>query len=237
MSKLSESFEALRQTLASYSDPEQAERSGRLLKTSARVLGVTPDVIRQMAKEFYIDRGRRFSLNRVYPFLKELWNSEIWEEKRLAVHLLDFYRREYDWNVFDYLNRWLDDVEDATLGDALSKELAFLLKKYPDRLASIRKWTTSQNLWRRRAAATTLFLPKPESGSHLVVETEDAFAIAEQLLNDPNVVVQKGVARLLKFAARDDREAVESFAKNHLEELPRAVKKLLKERINYGLND
>ncbi|NOY77931.1 MAG: DNA alkylation repair protein [Calditrichaeota bacterium] len=230
MSKLSESFEALRQTLASYGDPDQAERSARLLKTSARVLGVTADRIHQLAKEFYIDRGRRFSLNRAYPFLKELWNSDIWEEKRLAVHLLNFYRQDYEWTVFDYLSRWLDDVDDATLGDALSKELAFLLKKYPERLASVRKWTTSQNPWRRRAAATTLFLPKSEAGSHLVVGTEEALAIAEQLLNDSNIMVQKGVARLLKFAAKDDPEAVASFSKNHWEDMPKAAKKVLKER-------
>ncbi len=236
MSKLSESLDALHQTLLSYGEPEQVERTTRLLKTSARVLGVRSDIIRRLARDYYTTRGHRFALDRVYPFLKEMWNSDIWEEKRLAIYLLDFYRREYDWNLFDYLSRWLDDVEDATLCDALSQELAVLLKMYPERLASVRKWTTSQNSWRRRASATALFLPKPESGIHLIVETEEALAIAEQLLNDPIIVVQKGVARLLKFAAKDAPEAVESFMQSHREEMPKTAKKLLKERFNYGLN-
>ena len=199
-----------------------------MLKTSARVLGVRSDLIRRLAKDYYIAQGHRFALNRVYPFLKEMWNSDIWEEKRLAIHLLDFYRREYDWNLFDYLSRWLDDVEDATLCDALSQELAVLLKMYPERLTSIQKWTTSKNPWRRRASTTALFLPKPESGSHLVVGTEDVLAIAAQLLNDPTIVVQKGVARLLKFAAKDEPEVVESFVKNHSKEMPKTIKKLVK---------
>ena len=233
MSKLSESFDALHQTLLSYGEPEQVERTTRLLKTSARVLGVRSDLIRRIAKDYYTAQGHRFALNRVYPFLKEMWNSEIWEEKRLAIHLLDFYRREYDWNLFDYLSRWLDDVEDATLCDALSQELAVLLKMYPERLASIQKWEANENPWRRRASATALFLPKPESGAHLAIGMEDALAIAEQLLNDPTIVVQKGVARLLKFAAKDDPEAVESFMKRHQEQISKIVKRSLREVINF----
>jgi len=231
MPKLSEFFDALHQTLLSYGEPEQVERTTRLLKTPARVLGVRSDLIRRLAKDYFTAQGHRYTLIRVYPFLKEMWNSEIWEEKRLSIHLLNFYRREYDWNLFDYLSRWLDDVEDATLCDALSRELAFLLKMYSERLASVRKWTASPNPWRRRASATILFLPKPESGMHLVVGTEDALAIAEELLNDRTIVVQKGVARLLKFAAKDTPEAVESFVQSHREEMPKAIHKLLKERM------
>ncbi len=227
MSRISELFENVRISLLSYSDPAQAERSRRLLKTSFRVLGVDPHLLRQLAADFYTGSGHRFHLDRVYPFLKELWNSEVWEEKMLALAILSYYRDEYDWDLFDYLNRWADDLDDATLTDALGHELARLIRQFPQKITMVQRWVESPSPWRRRLAAVSLFLPKAEKGAHLVLDAEQALQVAEKLLQDPSAVVQKGLAQLLKYTRRDDPEAVDAFVSRHNQALSKAVRKSL----------
>ncbi len=227
MSRLSELFDSTRVSLLSYSDPVQAERSRRLLRTSFRVLGVDSRLLKQLASDFYTSAGHRFRLDQVYPFLKELWNSEVWEEKRLSLAILSHYQSEYDAGLFDYLSRWADDLDDVTLTDALGRELARIVKAFPRKLERVAHWVESSDPWRRRLAAVSLFQPKAQDGAHLVVEIDKALELAAQLLGDPSTVVQKGVARLLKYAARDNPEAVRTFVSEHKADLSKVVRRSL----------
>jgi 3-methyladenine DNA glycosylase AlkD len=129
--------------------------------------------------------------------------------------------------LFDYLSRWADDLDDATLTDTLGRELARLVKQFPQKLKMLDRWTTSPNPWRRRLAVVSLFLPKAEDNRHLVCEVEQGLQLAEKLLDDPSVVVQKGLAQLLKYARRDAPDAVQAFLDAHDEKISKVVRKSL----------
>ncbi len=230
MSRISELFESVRISLLSYGDPEQAERSRRRLRTSFRVLGVEPKQLRQLASDYYTSSGHRFHLDRLYPFLKDLWNSDVWEEKMLALAILSQYREEYDWDLFDYLSRWTEDLDDATLTDALGHELARLIRLFPQKVKMVQRWVESPKPWRRRLAAVSLFLPKAEEGKHLVTEVDQALRVAEALVSDSSVPVQKGLAQLLKYVGRDAPEALQEFVAAHSDSLSKVVRKSLSAR-------
>lgn len=225
MSKLLVGFEALHITLLSFGDPQQAVRSKRLLKTSAKVLGISDDRISLLSRDFYHRYGHRYELTQVYPFLRRLWHSDIWEERMLTLRILNRYRKEFDRNLFGRLSRWLNEVEDTVLCDALGHQIALIVKAYPQQAVHIRKWTHSDNVWRRRTAAVSLFLPKPEDGKHLVLDLQSALEIVEPLIEDQNVLVQKGVAAFFKKAVKDEPAQTEEFLRKRQDRLPPIIKK------------
>jgi 3-methyladenine DNA glycosylase AlkD len=123
-------------------------------------------------------------------------------EERLA-ELYDLYIRRHD-----RINNW--DLVDLAAYFVVGKYLA---DKPRDILYKLAR---SKNMWERRTAivATAHFILRMK-------QTEDTFAIAEVLVNDPEDLVRKGTGWMLRTAGDKDRRSLLTFLDKYAATMPR----------------
>lgn len=119
--------------------------------------------------------------------------------------LNDLYIRRHD-----RINNW--DLVDLAAYYVVGKYLA---DKPRDILYKLAR---SKDMWERRTAivATAHFIFK-------LKQTDDTFAIAEILVNDPEDLVHKGTGWMLRAAGDKDRERLLTFLDKHAATMPRVL--------------
>ncbi len=105
-----------------------------------------------------------------------------------------------------------------------------MVKKYPYLINNIIKWTSSDNRWLRRGAASSLIIPVSEG-----LFKKEAFEIASLLLFDKDDLVQKGVGWLLKTLSKNYEDDVFFYIKTRKHFMSRtilryAIEKMPKEK-------
>ena len=138
----------------------------------------------------------------------------------VAVDWAVFVRRQYDTNDLPRFERWLKEyVRGWGMCDALCcGPLGMLISDFPELAPRARKWTTSRNLWFRRAAAVSL-IPSVRNKKSF----ELAIEIANALLLDAEDYVQKGYGWLLKEASKKYQEEVFEFVLERKDRMPRTA--------------
>jgi 3-methyladenine DNA glycosylase AlkD len=89
---------------------------------------------------------------------------------------------------------------------------------YPKYLSELKKWSKSNNRWKRRAAAVSLVVPA-RKGKFL----KEVFGIANILLPDEEDLVQKGYGWMLKEASRKHQKEVYNFVIKNKKVIPRTA--------------
>ncbi|MBN1212810.1 MAG: DNA alkylation repair protein [candidate division Zixibacteria bacterium] len=115
-------------------------------------------------------------------------------------------KKDFEKNDFPRFERWLKKyVNNWGACDHLcTGPLGHLVLLYPELSAKTKKWTTSKNLWLRRAAAVSLIVPVRNK-----LLLDEVFQTADNLLSDSEDLVQKGYGWMLKVAG--DRYPDEVF--------------------------
>jgi 3-methyladenine DNA glycosylase AlkD len=117
------------------------------------------------------------------------------------------------------LERWLGDyVDNWGNCDHICGIIGVLIALYPDLSRRRMKWTSSKNLWMRRASAVSLIEPVKRG-----LLLDDAFKTARKLLNDEEDLVQKGYGWMLKVAGDYFFEDVRDFVMEHKDVMPRTA--------------
>jgi 3-methyladenine DNA glycosylase AlkD len=119
--------------------------------------------------------------------------------------LYDLYLRRHD-----RINNW--DLVDLAAYYVVGKYLADKPRDILYQLAA------SKDLWERRTAilATAHFILKMK-------QTDDTFAIAEILVNDPEDLVNKGTGWMLRTAGDKDKKRLCAFLDKHAATMPRVL--------------
>ena len=100
---------------------------------------------------------------------------------------------------FHTVDLWVDLLTNWANTDGLSAWIiASIVKKDPSLTDRLLEWTTSENRWRRRAAAVSL-VPIARKGDML----NQVFQIADRLMSDGDDMVRKGGGWLLKEASKE----------------------------------
>lgn len=214
MLKLSE----LKQELRKYATKERAKSNRWYFKTGKgeygegdQFIGVTMPDLRKAVKEF-----------RELPVedTKKLLFSKIHEE-RLASLLIFVYQFEkgdenekkeiYNFYIKNAknVNNW--DLVDSSAGYIVGQ---YLLDKRKDILY---KFARSKNLWKKRIAVISTF------AFIRADEFEDAFEIAEILLNDKHDLIHKAVGWMLREVGNRSIKEEEIFLKKHYAIMPRTM--------------
>jgi len=199
-------------------DPARAVHSAGYFRTGKGeygegdvFLGVSVPVLRKVALK-YLDLDM--------PDLQKLLESKIHEYRAAALEILvaQYERGEkktreeivrfYLKNT-SHINNW--DLVDASsrpiLGEYLLTHSRGVLKKLGK----------SKNLWERRIAmVSTMTLVWAD-------ELDDAFQIAEMLLDDKHDLIHKAIGWVLREAGRKDRKRLVAFLKKHYARLPRTA--------------
>jgi len=92
---------------------------------------------------------------------------------------------------------------------------AFIFQ-FPKFISNVKEWTQSPNRWIRRASAVvTIYSVRRQK--HL----KEIFEIADILLTDPDVMVQKGYGWMLKETSNHYPKEVFDYVIRHRREMPR----------------
>lgn len=216
------SLSELRAHLRDISNPEVAKSSLWFFKTGPGqygegdvFIGIKVPVLRAAAK-----KAKDLSL----PELQTLLDSEIHEERLIALHILDAqYAKTADPKIVDFylknahrINNW--DLVDSSASYILGTHL---LTHDPKILYTLVK---SKNLWERRIAiiSTAAFIR--------VGRFEHTLALAESLLTDKHDLMHKAVGWMLREVGKKDQTVLEKFLTAHASHMPRTALRYAIER-------
>jgi 3-methyladenine DNA glycosylase AlkD len=175
--------------------------------------------LRKFAVRFRRSIVRERGMDFVVQVADELFSGRILEEKVMAVFLLEKQTKNFDDSEFQLLAAWLDRVTSWADHDALAHYLLSpMVAAEPGRCREVFRWAKSPNRWRRRAACVALVRGVRERKFFPQIER-----LSNQLLNDEDDMVQKGLGWLLREAAKADRERTLPYLMNIRKKAPRLV--------------
>lgn len=218
---------SLKKELLKLSDVNKRDFLPRFFKTGKGqygegdvFIGVTVPKSRLVAKQYLFLK---------FSDLKELLNSEIHEERLVALFVLvDQFKKEKDRRkeIFDFYLKHKARVNNWDLVDSSAPYIVggYLLDK-ADRGILV-KLAKSASLWNRRIAivATMAFI---KEGNF-----KDTFEISEILLEDKEDLIHKAVGWMLREVGKKDQGKLEEFLKNHYKKIPRTALRYAIERFD-----
>ena len=195
------------------------------------VLGVSVPELRAIVSAFRKEH-RALEPGGLNRLAAGLWKGSTFEEKALAVEILNRYATMLDDDSWRLMDRWVDEVAGWGLCDWLgSGPVSTIVHVHPTRFREILRWTTSKNLWRRRIAVYALrdFV---RAG-----ELDKPFQLLERLAYDKEFWVQRAVGTWLRECWKKDRRRTEKFLRDHVRGLPKVVITVATERAPKAFRD
>ncbi|NIZ12372.1 DNA alkylation repair protein [Phaeobacter sp. HF9A] len=199
--------------LRSNVEPGRAEQMAAYHKQNREVLGVGNEVLNSLSRDWRqaLDLPERVELAAV------LWASDIFEARILAAKLLTQARIKADQPVWDLLQSWLPDFDSWAIADHAASAIAKRLQAAPERLDVVEGWTSSDNLWTRRAALVAtlpwakLANPKPAE----LQARERGLGWAASYVADRNWFIQKAIGWWLRDLSKHDAARSRAFLDQH----------------------
>jgi 3-methyladenine DNA glycosylase AlkD len=204
----------LRGELRRRGDPSQSRFLRRYLGSPLPVLGVRAPKFRELVRESRA-RIRGLTVLRRLALARSLWAGRTFEERELAIEILERFVPPDDPRGWRLLDGWVDSASGWGLSDSLaSGPIARALVSDPRRFPAVLRWTTSPNIWRRRAATYALraWVAAGRLGR--------PFRVLERLVDDPEFWVQRAVGTWLRECWKKDPARTERFLRRHARHLP-----------------
>lgn len=188
------------------------------------VLGLSTPQLRGILKGFG-DAHPTLSASEVNALARALWSGRLFEEKVLAIGVLNRYAAVLDDASWRLADGWVDEATGWALSDGLaSGPIATMVRAKPARFRELLRWTKAESTWRRRASTYAL------NGFVSAKELNKPFRLLERLLYDPEFWVQRAVGTWLRECWKRDRRRTEAFLRAHVRGLPRVTITVATER-------
>lgn len=223
-------LEKIREELRNSIDEKTLATSQHFFKEKINFYGVKVPTVQKIGKQ-YFDRGSFSTKSEIFDVCESLWQSGYLEESFIACNWSYYIHKEYEPGDFKIFERWIGNYVNnwASCDTLCNHTVGEFIEMYPEHLASLKTFATSNNRWVRRAAAVSLIIPA-RKGKFL----EDIFEIAGILLLDKDDLVQKGYGWMLKAAADAYEQEVFEYVVRNKAVMPRtalryAIEKMPKE--------
>jgi 3-methyladenine DNA glycosylase AlkD len=217
---LEEIIQKIRAELINNIDEKYLISIDRFFKEKHKDYGVRTPIVRKIAKRFYKD-VKNYSKKELLEISEELLKSGYNEESTIAVQWITQINDNLTKEDFKILEKWVDKYIDnwGKVDDFCLKILSHYIIKFPEHKDSIKSWTSSKNLWKRRCSAVGFI----KSGSWRIHAPylKDVFEVALILMEDKEDLVRKGYGWMLKIAAEDFQKEVFDFVMKHKKIMPR----------------
>lgn len=213
------SIPSIRQQLRELASPETAESNRRFFKEELTCYGVKTPEVNRLAKS-YVKEIRNMEKAEVLDLCDQLWESGWHEEAIIACIWSETLAKKMQPEDFATLEKWITtNVSNWAMCDTLCNHTVgdFVLL-YPEFIAKLKEFTRSENRWVKRAAAVTLIIPARRG--HFL---PDIFEIADNLLTDPDDLVQKGYGWMLKAASETHQPEVFDYVMSRKTTMPRTA--------------
>jgi 3-methyladenine DNA glycosylase AlkD len=154
----------------------------------------------------------------IFQLCEKLLNTGYVEERTVAFDWAFRLKKNYAESDFRILESWLKKYVQSwgACDDLCTHALGAFIFQFPKSVSKVKEWAKSTNRWARRASAVTLIY-SIRRGKHL----EHVFEIADSLLMDKDVMVQKGYGWMLKEATKHYPQEIFKYVMAHRKEMPR----------------
>jgi len=215
----------VRRRLRAASDPDFRAGQVNFFREAVNPHGVRSPEVKRIEQGAWREVKRWPAESRI-RFCEELWKSGRLEEATLAIYLYRRLKKLCGAAEFRLFESWIDRYVDnwANCDGVASWLLAACVENEPALGECVFAWTASPNRWKRRAAAVA-FLQEAKRGRR----TGEILRVADDLLQDPDDMVRKGVGWLLKEAYPKKPGEVLAFLRARA--VPRLVLRLAAEKM------
>jgi 3-methyladenine DNA glycosylase AlkD len=209
----------IRRVLKDGGSTPHSEEVQHFFKEEIKSRGWYTAELRTFAVRFRRSIVRERGMDFLVQVADQLFSGQILEEKVMAVFLLEKQTKKFGDREFQLFASWLDRVSTWADHDALAHYLlAPMVAADPARCREVFLWTESPNRWRRRAACVALIRGARERRFF-----EQIVELSDQLLDDEDDMVQKGLGWLLRETAKADPERTVPHLMKIREKAPRLV--------------
>ncbi len=183
--------------------------------------------LRKFAVRFRRSIVRERGMDFLVQVADQLFSGQVLEEKVMAVFLLEKQPEHFGDNEFQLFVSWLDRVSSWADHDSLVHDLlAPMIVDKPARSREVFTWAESPNRWRRRAACVALIRGAREQRFRAQI-----VKLSNQLLNDQDDMVQKGLGWLLREQAKADPDRTVPYLMKIRKKAPRLIIRTACERL------
>ena len=183
-------------------------------KTDRPYLGIKVPVVEAMADEW----RSACSLDQRLTLAAALWDSNIHEARVAAAKLLTQARiKPDDGAAWDLIQTWVPQFDAWAIADHVCKAAEKRITANPARIEAVEGWTTSENMWQRRAAlVATLPFTKQNFPKPFELDIRDrVLGWAATYADDRDWFIQKAIAWWLRDLSKHDAARAVAFLETH----------------------
>lgn len=211
-------LEEVTRELKKFEDPRVAPVIKKYMSSALEFFGLKVPLQRKLEKQ-----GFSFYEKSEKDRLK-IWD-EIWmQSKNFDVMSLPLFyyshpSRSHDLAIWPVIKAWTSRIENWAHSDYFSKIVSDLLEDHPTVIfPQLKKWNASASSWERRLSIVGL-LAFGARGRKRVMPFAVMIRLVKNLLNDPDVFVQKGVGWSLREIGQVYPRQTQTFIRRHVHRL------------------
>ena len=195
-------------------NPDYAIYAAAYHKAYRPYLGIKVPVVEEMADQWRAD----CTLDQRLSLAAALWDSNIHEARVGAAKLLTQARiKPDDTAAWDLIQTWVPQFDAWAIADHTCKAAEKRITADPSRIEAVEGWTSSANMWQRRAAlVATLPFTKQNFPKPFELEIRDrVLGWAAIYADDRDWFIQKAVAWWLRDLSKHDPARTSDFLQTH----------------------
>jgi len=203
-------IQEIREQLKKLENRERAEHSKRYLKSPYEFYGIRVPEIRKIAKSY-----KNMEFQSALNLFEELWNSGNHEEMSFALYLLENYVKKHSEYVWKFLLNRIEKAKTWDHVDELSAHILGVILAEDIRIMSdIKQLSENRNPWIRRISIVSTYPLIKKNKIELTLR------LAEKLIYDKDIYVQKGAGWMLREAGKKNGLALREFIIIHIDMKP-----------------
>ncbi len=182
----------------------------RFHKYEIHELGVEAKVRDKIFKQFTANL-KELGCKEALMLARKLYSTRIEEFAMAGNYVLEIKSDCIDTKQLSYLDKNLNYFRSwSTIDDFCIDVLQPVLVRFPkETIELLKKWNKSKNMWKRRASVVAFTRKIGESGKF----TDIALELCNNLINDNNDLIKKGVGWALKDNVRGNKKKVIAYIK------------------------
>ncbi len=198
-------------------DPVYRDGSRRFFREEIRNLGVRTPIVRKLARKHF-PKGK--TKKEIFSLCETLLNTGLMEHSSIAFSWTFRMKDQFVPSDIARFERWIKKYVDnwALCDDFCTHAVGHLVYMYPETTKRPFRWSTSKNVWERRAAAVTFIYPIKRK-KYL----SEVFKMSDVLLTDSEDMVQKGYGWMLKEASNVYPAKVFDYVSKNKKRMPRTA--------------
>lgn len=200
--------------LRAAANPDYAAYAAAYHKADRPYLGIKVPVVEAMADEW----RAACSLDDRLTLAAALWDTNIHEARVAAAKLLTQARiKPDDGAAWDLIQTWVPQFDAWAIADHACIAAQKRITADPSRIEAVEGWTTSENMWQRRAAlVATLPFTKQNFPKPFELDIRDrVLGWAATYADDRDWFIQKAIAWWLRDLSKHDAARALAFLETH----------------------